>query len=306
LKWANLKKTMAVVLVAALVLGAFAILTVPNAKAQNLTDLKVLSYSYYIANQTSVNPTANVGDVVIVGEVQNVGSGVIGNGTTVGGTALDANGTTLASSMGLVFAYEMKPSDKAPFYIDLGSGSWVSSLSTVSVQVTQVVYATTPLYVGLTIPNDAVSDLENDGNFTVVGTIQNNGTQSVHVWAVVTFYNAAGTVVAMNFTDYLFPDPIQPTGVTRFVAEPMDNTAQLSSEISSYAYVLDALPVGSQTQTTSTPTPPSGSSSSPTQIPLLPIIVVVVIVVVAAAALLMLRNRQKAALPPPPPPPPEP
>jgi hypothetical protein len=158
----------------------------------------------------------------------------------------------------------------------------------------------------LTIPHDAVFSLQNDGNYTVIGTIQNNGTQSVHVWAVTTFYDSSGKVIAMNFTDFLFPDPLETGGATRFEAVPMDNTAQLSSEIASYSYVLDALPISSQTQTTSTPTPThgSGSSSSPMQIPLLPIIVVVVIAVVAAAALLMLRNRQKAALPPPPPPPP--
>ena len=311
LKWTNLKKTMAVIVVAALILAAFAILPPPYVRAQ-ASQAKVLTYSWYINNSTSGVLAQNQGDLVVVGEIQNVGSDIVEN-VTVGGTAYSSSGQTLASASGQAYVFEMTPGQKAPFSIDFTPSSstttnsnWIPSVANITVTVLSVTDTSTSPYTGLTVPQGP-SSLNNSGTYTVVGTIVNSGKQTMaYVWVVTTFYNAAGTVVALNFTNYVVTPsaPLAPGGATRWVATPADNTIQLTNEIKSYSYVIDSTPLSTpaSTQPTSTPT----ASPVPSPFPVLPIVVVVVVVVVAAAALMLLRKRQKLPPPPPPPPPPMP
>jgi hypothetical protein len=310
LEWANLKKTIIVVILAALILAALPVFTIPNAKA-SASEAKVLSYSYYTAGANSVL-ASKTGDLVVVGEVQNVGSGIINN-VTVTGTAYNSNGTELGSAEGLVFVFEMTPGQKAPFSIDIPSLSstntnpyWASSVSSVTISVLSVTDTSTAPYTGLTVPQQPTS-FNNSGTYETVGTIVNNGSETVgYLWVVTTFYNSAGTVVGLNFTDYLITPsaPLYQGHPTRWVATPADNTATLTNEIASSAYVIDTIPYSSSTQNQNTPTPTATGSSSP--FPLLPVVVVVVIIVVAVVALMLLRKRPEAQPPPPPPPPPMP
>jgi hypothetical protein len=302
-----LKKIIAVVVIAALILATFAYLPLPSVKAA-ASEVKVLSYSYFTA---PANPVLaqNQGDIVVVGEVQNVGSNIVQN-VTLGGTALDSSGNTIASSStGAVWSYEMAPRQKAPFFIDFtpqssttSSTNWMSSLAKFTITVLSVNDTTTSAYPDLHVPS--VFALNESGVYTVVGTIVNNGTQTMgYVWVVTTFYNAAGTVVGLNYTYVVTPTAaLVPGGAARWLATPADNTVQLSNEIANYSYVIDSLPLttSSSTQPTLTPT----ASPAPSQFPVLPIVVVVVIVVVVAAALMLLRKRQKLPPPPSPPPPP--
>jgi hypothetical protein len=179
----------------------------------------------------------------------------------------------------------------------------MSSLSKFTVTVLSVTDTTTSPYPDLHLPA-APFALNESGVYTVVGTIVNNGTQTLdYVWVVTTFYNAAGTVVGLNYTYIVTPTAaLHHLGAARWVATPADDTLQLTNEIASYSYVIDSSPLttSSSTQPTLTPT----ASPAPSQIPVLPIVVVVVVVAVAAAALLLLRKRQKLPPPPPPPPPP--
>jgi hypothetical protein len=154
------------------------------------------------------------------------------------------------------------------------------------------------------------SSFNNSGVYTTVGTIINNGSETVgDLWVVTTYYNSAGTVIGFNFTDYVITPsaPLRPGEPARWVATPIDNTLQLTNEITSSVYVIDSTPYSISTQT-QTPTPSASGSSS--QVPWLPIIVgiaVVVVVVVVLVLLMLFRKRPEAAQAsqPPPPPPPE-
>ena len=308
-KGLNLRKKVIVFVIAVLIFATLAVLPLPHVKAQ-ASQAKVLTYSWYINNSTKAILAQNQGDLVVVGEIQNVGSNIIQN-VTISGAAINSNGTTLASAEGQAFVFEMAPNQKAPFSIDFTPSSstttnsnWIPSVANINIQVLSVTDTTTSPYSGLTVPQTPYG-FNNGGNYTVVGTIVNSGKQTMgYVWVVTTFYNAAGTVVSLNFTDYLVTPaaPLAPGDAIRWVAIPADNTAQLTNEIASYSYVIDSSPLttSSSTQPTSTPT----TSRSPAQFPVLPVVVVVVVVAVAAAALILLRKRQKPLPPPPPPPPP--
>ena len=318
-----MKKIIAIVVLAVLILATFAFSPLPNAKA-DVSEAKVLSYSYYTA-PSNANLAQNPGrDILVFGEVENVGSNIIQN-VTLGGTALDSSGNTIASTEGLAYSYEMAPGQKAPFLIDFTPSSstnqnsnWMSSLAKFTVTVLAVTDAPTSAYPDLHVPS-APFALNESGVYTVVGTIVNNGTQTMdYVWVVTTFYNSAGTVVGLNYTYVVTPAAVLVSkGAARWIATPVDNTVQLSNEIASYSYVIDSLSQtsSSSTQPTSTPTASSTASPPPSQllgyitlgkeqIPVLPIVVLVVVVVVAVAALMLLRKRQKLPPPPPPPPPP--
>ncbi len=307
LELANLKKMLTFILLAVLIVAAIPAFVLPNAKA-NVNEVTVVSKSFYVAASAGTL-ASKAGDLVVVGEVKNVGSGFVQN-VTLSATALDANGTTLGTAStpasGTVFSFETPPQEKVPFIIDFASSnSWSSQVATVDVTVVSVLDGSPPPG-GLGFVDTPTALVGNP--YTEVGTIQNNSSQTIqYLWVVTTFYNSADQVVALNWTSFL-PGPgatISPKGAVHYVATPVDNSATLSSEITSAAYVIDAIPAGSSSNTQSTtPTPGAGGGSS-SPFPTLPIIVVVVVVVVAVAALMLLRKRQgtETPLPPPPPPP---
>ena len=292
----------------ALITSSLAIITINNVKANSPSEAKVLSDSFYVAPS---NPTfgATPGDLIIVGEIQNVGQSTIDN-ATVQGSALDANGQVLATATGIVFSYEMLPGKKAPFYIDLsaqssskGDLSWVQSVSNVTVTVASVIDTLATSYSGLTIPNEGGISRYTDpvtNTYEVIGVVENTGNQITgNVWVVATFYNAAGTVVAANFTSFLTPS-LSPDQPLRFVSTPIDDTSQLTNEIATYAVVIYSMPASTQptsTTITSTPTATVSNSLAPTIL----IVVIAVIIVAVIVALLLIKKSRK--LPPPPPPP---
>jgi len=300
-----LNKNIAVVILAFLVLSMIPTFTMQNAKA-DASEAKVLNdYSFYVASSPGFL-AANAGDLVVVGEIQNVGSAFIQN-VTLSATALDSNGTTLGTSQGIAFVYETPPGQKAPFVIDFSPAStWSSQVASVTITVLSVTDATAPPYTGVHF-TDTPTQFNDSGTYTAVGTIINNGSQTVgDVWVVTTFYNNAGTVVGLNFTEFLTTPyaPLSPGGAARYLATPADNTLQLTNEITSAAYIIDSIPLStSNTQTPSTSSASNGGS--PSSFPWLPVIVVIVIVVAAVMALILLRKRPETQPPPPPPPPPE-
>lgn len=315
---ANLKKLVTVIVLAALVLAAFTLLPLPSVKADS-SEAKVQSFSYFTEPSSGV--LGNTGDIVVVGEIQNVGSHIIQN-VTLGGTALDASGNTLATAEGYTFTYQTAPGDKAPFSIDFSPHSstssntnWMGSLSSFKVTVLSVTDTPTSPYTGVVVPTEggipAVTAFNDSGVYEVVGTLQNNGTQSVSsVWVVTTFYDAAGTVVDLNFTSFLVPYPsaLSSGQYTRWEATPADNTLQLTNEIASFSYAIDTTLANSNPNQTPTPTPKP--TAAPSSFPTVPVIIVVVVVVAVVAALMLFRRSQKPAkteesmMPPPPPPPP--
>jgi hypothetical protein len=304
----TLKKTIAVLIIIALILPALSVFIASSVKAQGSTsEAQVISYRSYAAPSNTVLATA-AGDLIVVGEVQNVGSNVISN-ITVQGVGLSSTGLTLATVATQAFVYDMLPGQKAPFYLDLNADSTAqgqnlaSSVSSFNISVTSVTDTFERQYTGLKIPDTGLSGIldPTTGIYTAVGTIVNNGSQTTgKVWAVVSFYDSAGKLLSFNFTNFL-ADSLRPNDATRFLAVPVDDTADLSNQIVTSTATIDSITSQSSSgQPTSSPTAtPSGSNA---QFPWLPVIVVVVIVVGAVAALFLLRRRQKLPAPPPPPP----
>ena len=302
-----MKKILAIVVLTALFLASFSMLLTQTVKAQS-SEVTVISYSSYVAPSTTVL-ASEAGDLIVVGEVENVGSNIVGN-VTIEGIAFSSTGSELATATTQAFVYDMLPSQKAPFYLDLNAASsttndlsWVPSVSTVDVTVTAVTDTSSRQYSGLEIPvqGGSTSYLPGNGTYYVIGTVVNQGDQVAQdPWVVTTFYNSNGTVVGMNFTDYLTPS--LPAGSPiRFYASPADDTSTLTNEIASYSTMVDSLTPSNSTST-ATPTPPSTTSK---QFPTLPVVVIVVVVIVVViAAFMLLRKRQKTEPPPPPPPPP--
>ena len=298
-----MKKILAIIIIAALALAAFALLA-GNVKAQS-SAVTVTTYSQYVAPSSEIIAVAP-GDLIVVGEVRNIGTSVVGN-VTVQGTALGANGQTLAITSSQAFVYYMSPGQKAPFYLDFTAQSsstqdlsWVPSVSQVIVTVTSVQDVGKSQYKDLNVDFD-MNYTDDSGLYVVRGTIVNNGSTVVEdPWVVTTFYDASGTVVGLNYTNFL-TTTLSPNGGVLFFAVPADNDTQVTSKITGYSFQIDSLTL-TDTPTyspTSTPTP-SGSTSSAGQIPILPIVIVIVLVVVALVALMLFRSRKKP-LPPPPP-----
>jgi hypothetical protein len=263
------------------------------------TQLQVLSYSRYVA-PSNTYLSAEPGDLIVVGEIQNVGSNIVSN-ATVQGVAYTSSGNVLAKAQGSVFVFHTLPGQKAPFYIDFtpasgstGDLSWVSSVKSVTVSVSSVTDTSAAQYSGLVIPfGGSIGFVLNNNTYTVTGYVENNGTETAgDVWVVTTFHNAAGTVVALNFTSYL-TNSLATGAEVSFWATPADNTLALSNEIANYSVQIDSLPLTSSMST-------SAPSTSNGQFPTVPAVVAAVLVAVAASSIVVLRKRQK--LPPPPPP----
>jgi hypothetical protein len=299
------------VIIAALVLAAFSLLSTQRVKAAT-SEVTVLTYSWYTAPSNTIL-AAEAGDLIVVGEVENVGSNVIGN-VTLQGEAFSSSEQSLAQATTQAFVYYTLPNQRAPFYLDFTSNdsstpnlSWVTSVTSVTVTVTSV--SDTPnnsrQYSDMTIPASSPY-IPGNGSYIVLATVVNNGSQvDQNPWVVATFYNANGVVVGLNFTDE-FNGAVNPGGAARFIAQPADDTSTLTSEIANYTLTVDSL-TSSTALPTSTPTPTSSNTTSTTQLPTLSmigvivVVAIVVIVVVVIAAIMLLRKRQKTSpLPPPP------
>jgi hypothetical protein len=213
------------VIIAALVLAAFSVLSTQSVKAA-ASEATVVSYSWYTAPSNTVI-ASEAGDLIVVGEVENVGSNILGN-VTVEGIAFNSTGQELAKTTTQAFVYDTLPNQKAPFYLDFTAASsttddlnWVSSVSVVSVTVTSVTDTKDSQYTNLTIPKEGGSySYIPNATYYVVGTIVNNGTQVAQdPWVVATFYNSNGTVIGLNFTDYL-ASSLNPGNAIRFLHHP--------------------------------------------------------------------------------------
>ena len=322
----NLKKTITCLVLLALIIASSSWLLSPSARADP-SEIKVLSYSWYVAPATSTTAVYPGYDLVAVGEVQNVGSNIVGS-AFVNGFASNSTGTILDATEARVSFSSLQPGQKAPFYIDFSpentqaglpqDDSWVPNVTSVTVEPGYVSDTNSSVYSGLTILSP--SNVDSGGEYTVTGTLQNTGSEiAQNIFVDTTFYNSSGTVVAMNVTSSL--TSLATGNSERFVATPMDNTAQLSSKIANYTLLIQA----TSATTSASPSPTSSTSStptstatstqptqSPTPISLGVIYVavgVVVAVVVVLAVLMLFRRSHKNAelkLPPPPPPPPSP
>jgi hypothetical protein len=329
-----LNKKLAILLLAALLFASFSTLPALTVKADT-SEVNILSYSWYFSPISSTNALATyAGDVVVVGEIQNVGSSTIDYAVV----SVDASNSTgiVASDSSRVGAHNIPPGGKSPFYIDLSpldieppitdqSQNWLPTVDHVTASVIAVSDTSQTQYAGLSIVGqNGIFDSAN-GIYKVSGNVVNSGAQTAsNLYILATFYNSSGSVVAVN-SPSLVASSVAPGASLVFTTAPADNTAALSSQVSTFSLIIQST-AGSSTPTavpTQAPTAvpssqpttssqPSGSSQ-PTQTPppasltdiLLIVLIAVAVVVVVAVAFVIVRMRRKNAvatanLPPPP------
>ena len=226
------------------------------------SEAQILSYSWYVA-PTTATQAQYIGDLIVVGEVQNVGTNTLTN-VVVGAEAYNATGGFVGSAQFAAFVTYLGPGQKAPFYLDFTPDittdittfdqNWASYVTNVTVHVLSASDSNQTQYSGLTVPSGTVSVLNTTGTYTISGSVQNTGNQATgRVWVITTFYNGSGTVVGLNYTNYI-SQSLSPGKSAAFTATPVDNTAQLSSSITAYSFLVQAEATPSAT---STPTPTS-------------------------------------------------
>jgi hypothetical protein len=302
------------IIVAALMVTSLFFVFVPGVKADS-SDVKILSYSWYVSPADSY--TSWQGELVVVGEIQNIGTSVI-DLPWVQAVAYSADGTPLASVYNSAYVKDMLPQQKAPFYLEFTADAvmpdsnytgitWVPLVDHVEVAVGYAASAEDQMYRGVTLTGKTSYSM--NGVYTVTGIIENNGSKLAgKVWAVTTFYDASGTAVAVNYTNFL-TSSLAPGSTIPFTATPIDNTASLSGKIESYSVIVQNLPPDDTTS--ASPTPPisgtpsaspsgslqpsqsPGSSSQPTgSNDLLYALVGAAVVVVVVVAMLIIRKRR--------------
>jgi len=307
-----LKKLIALTLIVALTIQGFTFFSGSTVEAQTQSsEAQLLSYTWHVSFASKIAEWR--GDLVAIGEVQNSGTTTLSSVWLLA-TAYNSTGAMLDQTDYKAFAFNLSPGQKTPFFLDFlpeysptQDQSWVSSVTNVTIAVVSVIATNETMYSGLTIPQGSITGFNNAGTYTVRGTIQNTGTQTTgRTWAVTTFYNSSGSVVALNYTNYL-ADSIAPGNAVLFTATPDDNTATLSSQIANYSVLIQTLPAESTATPTPTPTTPPTStpSGTATQPPSTPnsdltyaTIIAIAAVAVIAAALLLVRQRRRTRTPP--------
>ena len=282
--------------------------------------VKVLSYTHYIDS---------IGYLVVVGEVQNQGPNTISAITVTG--LVTSSDETQASSYAHVWGQNLRPQQKAPFYMEFPSqssstGTWNNDISEVLIEVYKADATSNYQYPDLSVTNqqsylgtNKVGDLADYGVFWVTGSIKNTGSQTAQNVSVVgTFYNSQNQVVAVGYSDKTTINPytIEPQQSSSFKLGAFDiNQTNVSTdkEIVTYSLLIQnqgPILQGTAPVAVATPTPPPLSSITPiptnsqgngsennSQGSSLPntiyIIIIVAIVIVVIAGLLFLRKPHK-------------
>ena len=266
------------------------------------TDAKILSYSWYQAPTNDL--AAYVGDLIVVGELQNVGTTNIYYVYVIGSAYI--NDVEVARYSCQILGNNLLPGEKAPFYLDFVPESilidnlknW-ADVTNVTVTVGYIANTDKSMYQGLTVASEGGyrSDI-----YAVIGKVQNVGTESVdNVRVITTFYNAAGTVVSLNYTD-VFQDPIAPGSSKTFTATPVDYYS--GNDIESYTILIQSTihsndptptnPSNTKAPSTSTTTPATTTGIELTMSTLI-VIAAIILSAVSAITVLILRNRKKHA-----------
>ena len=307
-----MKKSVISILLAVSIISLCLIL-IPNVFCQ-LENVKVLSWSWYLDTY--------YGDLVVVGEVQNTGPNTI-DSITLGGIVFTPDGTAQANAVTQAYGAEILPQEKAPFYIAFtaqtsysGDLSWLSQgIGNVTFVVGSAVPTDSSQYQGLAVSSHT-SSVDSNGFYMVTGVIRNTGAQATNqTWVVATFYNATGTAVAVGYSNYLTPTPINPGGTASFTVYALDSDLNgLAAQITSYALLIQTSTLITVPSATPTPSPSSSPSPTPTSSPtssssptptepekgtpipdtyIYAAVTVVVVVVVIVAATLVLRKRRR-------------
>ena len=240
---------------------------VPNTFSQT-QNIKVINYSYYIDA---------IGNLDVVGEVQNVGPNTV-NPITMTGSIIDSNNVDQADSFTQVFVAYLTPQQEAPFIMvfpqpnNSPDGTWYSvDISNIDLTVTEANATSSYQYPDLKITSSSATvGTSGDyiGAYLVNGVIQNTGSQTATNLTVVgAFFNSTGAVVAVGYTDYLTPASLAPSKTLSFQIAALDiNQTGVSAaeKITSYSLLVQTEePILQGTAPIITPSPSSVSSSTP-------------------------------------------
>ncbi|MCW3999071.1 MAG: FxLYD domain-containing protein [Candidatus Bathyarchaeota archaeon] len=294
------------------VAASLSITLVPNGASQAST-VKIVSYSYYVDT---------LGYLDVVGEIQNNGPNTLDQ-VVVSGTVTTTDGQELTSSI-KAWGFQLKPGQKAPFYLEFHSqgstdGTFTGTVADVSLSISEAPATAKYQYPDITITSHHPT-LTAVGEYFADCQIKNTGSQTAtSVIVSATFYNSTGQVVAVGYSNQTDLAP----GATAFLragAFDLNQTSVPSGQkIDSYSLRLQlsapllegSAPVDVPTPTpgpavVETPGPDSGSSGPDNnngggdstgvigidQSTNLAIGIVVVVVVVVAALLLLTRRRK--------------
>jgi LPXTG-motif cell wall-anchored protein len=296
-----MKKTLTCLLIL-LVASSLTITFTPNVYAQT-SNVRILdNYSFY---------EDSLGNLVVIGEVQNVGSSVIGNVTLTGTVTSDS---VTAQGNCAAWGYNLLPGQKAPFYMEFypeSSGtSWTSvTKSDITLEVYNAPETTQYMYQGVQVVSSQATPTAT-GEYWVTAQIQNNGTQTAQgVWAFATFFNAQGEAVGSGYIDRI--SSIAP-GATTTIKVPCWDLNQTivdsSHKITAYSILIQvASPLQSGVNipvVSNNPTPiPAGTTAvsngnqtttGTDQTTNIILVAIVTVALIAVAAVLIVNKRKKA------------
>jgi hypothetical protein len=265
----------AVFLLCVLTLTSFTALTSIQVNGA-LSDAKILRHSRYIieADDGDDDTEPTIGALVVVGELQNVGATNIYRVYVVGFARI--NGVEVARSVPqLVFGNNLNPGQKAPFYIkfgpenillDINDLAW-EDVTDVTVSISSLANTDKSMYPDLTVSSEGYTS--DNGVYTVDGTVKNVGTGTIgDVRVITTFYNSAGTVVSLNYTNVL-SNSLSSGSSKVFTATPIEVYPGIDT-ITSYATLVQSTVEPPDSPSTSdspniNPTPtPTNTFPSPT------------------------------------------
>ena len=253
-----------------LALVALGLTLIPKVASQP-ENIKITSYSWY---------TDSYGTFIVVGEIQNVGPNTVVS-VFLTGIVYTQDEVAQAYSYTTAFVNYMVPQQKAPFEMEfLPQTSVTGDLSWVSLGVDRVDFTveksdTTDKY---QYPDLAITDnsgqTDSEGVYWVSGHVQNSGTQAAtNVRVVGTFYNSAGTVVAVGYTDYI-TSSLEPSTTASFKLGAFDqNQSKVASDqkIANYRLLVQVeAPILSGTPPSPTPTSEATPTPTPTSSPDIP------------------------------------
>jgi hypothetical protein len=290
-------KKLAACLVILFAISALTVTLASDVSAQT-EDIKILSYSYY---------TDNLGNVVIVGEIQNNGINIIDN-VTVTGIITTTDG--LQASWGCIAsAHNFLPGQKSSFYMEfnpqlIGEQSWFGiGISNVELSI----YAAPPTdkyqYQDVIITSQTPEP--KDGVYWVNLSLKNNGSQTANnIMVYGTFYNSSGSVVAVgdSMTPLISSLAPKATNTIRVPAFDLNQTLMPEGQkISSYRMLVQLqspILTGNSPVINPSSTPIDGGNSvtggGEDSTLIYPVIVAAVaIIIVVSAILLIKRSKSK-------------
>jgi hypothetical protein len=285
-------------------LGLFFV-PITQSQVSETQNIKIGSHSWYLDS---------LGNLVVVGEVQNIGPDVIDQ-IILTGTASTMEGLS-STSYTSVYVAQLLPQQKAPFDIDFqppqGSNGWYN-VGEINLKVAVANSTSSYQYPDLKITSSSASvgtTGDYNGAYLVKGSIQNTGTQAATNLTVVgTFFNSTGAVVGVGYTNYLEPRTLNPSESLNFQIAAFDlnqSNAPTRLKIASYSLLVQtrgpllqgAAPlttpyIGSGDGQTTEPNQSQTGTISLTSSIIYEAVIVVVIILIVVAAFLFLKRRSK-------------